>query len=93
MPTHISGHILNLVLTPVGVDLVNRVEVLPTDHRISDRALITFELDLIGPSTYSKKIIFRSYRRLKVREATSIIENDLLSTVTEGLTSVQRVDS
>ena len=29
MPTHISGHILDLVLTPVGVDLVNRVEVSP----------------------------------------------------------------
>ena len=27
MPTHISGHILDLVLTPVGVDLVNQVEV------------------------------------------------------------------
>ena len=28
-----------------------------------------------------------------MREATSIIENDLLSTVAEGLTSVQHVDS
>ena len=35
VPTHISGHILDLVLTPAGVDPVNRVEVLPTDHRIS----------------------------------------------------------
>ena len=55
MPTHISRHILNLVLTPVGVDLVNQVEVSPTDHRISDHALITFELDVMGPATYSKK--------------------------------------
>ena len=93
MPTHISGHILDLVLTPVGVDLVNRVEVSPIDHRISDHALITFELDVIGPATYSKKITFRSYRGLNVREATSIIEDDLLSTVTEGQASVQRVDS
>ena len=61
MPTHISGHILDLVLTPVGVDLVNWVEVSPIDHRISDHALITFELDVIGPATYSKKITFRSY--------------------------------
>ena len=91
--THISGHILDLVLTPVGVGLVNRVEVLPIDHKISDDALITFELDLIGPTTYSKKITFRSYRGLNVQEATSIIENDLLSTVAEGLTSVQHVDS
>ena len=64
VPTHISGYILNLVLTPVGVDLVNWVEVSPTDHRISDHALITFELDVIGPATYSKKITFRSYRGL-----------------------------
>ena len=58
VPTHFSGHILNLVLTPVGVDIVNQVEVSPTDHRISDHALITFELDVIGPATYSKKITF-----------------------------------
>ena len=67
--THISGHILDLVLTPVGVDLVNWVEVSPIDHKISDHALITFELDVIGPTTFSKKITFRSYRGLNVREA------------------------
>ena len=93
MPTHISSHILDLVLTPVGVDLVNRVEVSPIDHRISDDALITFELDVIGPVTYSKKITFRSYRGLSVREATNIIEDDLLSAVAEGQTSVQCIDS
>ena len=62
VPTHISGHILDLVLTPVGVDLVNRVEVSSIDHRISDHALTTFKLDVIRPTTYSKKISFRSYR-------------------------------
>ena len=66
VPTHISGHILALVLTPVGVGLVNRVEVSPNDHRISDHALTTFELDVIGPTTYSEKITFRSYRGLNV---------------------------
>ena len=80
VPTHISGHILNLILTPVGGDLVNQ-------------ALITFELDVIGPTTDSKKITFRSYQGLNMREATSIIEDDLLSTVVEALTSVQCVDS
>ena len=93
MPTHISGHILDLVLTPVGVDLVNRLEVSPIDHRISGHPLTTFELDVIGPATYSKKITFRSYRGLNVQEATSIIEDDLLSTVAEGQISVQLVDS
>ena len=53
-PTHISGHILDLVLTPVDVDLVNLVEVSPIDHRISNHALITFELDVIGPATSRK---------------------------------------
>ena len=42
MPTHISGHILDLVLTPVGDDLGNQVEVSPIDHRISDHALYHF---------------------------------------------------
>ena len=93
VPTYISGHILDLVLTPVGVELVNQVEVSPTDHKISDHVFITFELDVIRPTTYSKKITFRSYRGLNVREATSIIENDLLSTAAEGMTSVQHVDS
>ena len=40
VPTHISGHILDLVLTPVN--LINRVEVSSIDHRISGHALITF---------------------------------------------------
>ena len=85
VPTYISGHTLDLVLTPVGVDLVNRVEVSPIDHRISDHALITFELDVIGPATYSKKITFRSYQGFNVGEATSIIEDDMLSAAAEGL--------
>ena len=92
MPTHISGHTLDLVLTPVGINLINRVEVSLTDHRISDHALITFELDVIGPATYFKKIAFQSYRGLNVREATSIIEDDLISAVAESQPSVQRVD-
>ena len=56
----------SLVLIPVGVDLVNRVEVSPIDHRISDHALITFELDVIRPTTYSKKITFQSYRGMNM---------------------------
>ena len=74
MPTHISGHILDLVLTPAGVDLVNRVKVSPIDYRISSHALITFELDVIRAATYSEKITFQSYQGLNVREATSIIK-------------------
>ena len=65
MPTYISGHILELVLTPVGADLINWVEVSLIDHRISDHALITFELDVIGPATYSKKITFMKLSRIE----------------------------
>ena len=66
VPTYIFGHILDLVLTPVGDDLVNRLEVSPTDHRISDHTLIIFELDVIGPTTYSKKKTSQSYRGLNM---------------------------
>ena len=93
VPTHISGHTLDLVLTPIGADLIERVEVSPVDHKISDHALITFDLNVIRPTTYSKTITFRSYRGLDVREVTSIIEDDLVNTVARGLTSEQRVDS
>ena len=46
---------------------------------------------MIRPATYSKKITFRSYQGLNVREATNTIEDDLLSAVAEGQTSVKRV--
>ena len=93
MPTHISGHTLDLVLTPLGTELVNHVEVAPIDHRISDHALITFELNLMRPAPHSKTITFRSYRNLNLQEATEIIEEDLLSAVSQGLTSEQSVNS
>ena len=64
VPTHISGHILDLVLTPVCVDLVNRVEE-PIDHKISDHALITFELDVIRPTTYSQENNFPKLSRIE----------------------------
>ena len=66
VPTQISDRILDVVLTPVGVDLVNRVKISPIDHRISDHSLITFELDVIKPTTYSKKISFQGFRGLNV---------------------------
>ena len=93
MPTHISGHILDLVLSPVGADLVDCVEVSPIDHKISDHALVTFRLAMIRPTTHSKMITFRSYRGVNAREVTSFIRDDLVSTVTGGTTSEQCVDS
>lgn len=92
-PTHSSGHTLDLIIAPVEVDFVHHVEVFPIDHKISDHALITFEVKVIRPSTYSKKITFRSYRGLNEREITGIIREDLVGTVTSGTTSEQCVDS
>ena len=46
VPTHISGHILDLVLTPNGSDCVDCVEVLPIDRNISDHAIVTFDLNI-----------------------------------------------
>ena len=40
VPTHISGHLLDLVLTLVGVDLISGVDVSPIDHKISDHAVV-----------------------------------------------------
>ena len=92
-PTHISGHILDLLITSVDTDLLNCVELSPIDGRISDHALITFELDIMGPATYSRTIRFQNYRRLNEREAVSFIEGHLLSEVAEGVTAERRVDS
>ena len=92
-PTHISGHTLDLILAPVGVDFIHHVEVSPIDHKISDHALVTFELKVIRPSTYSKKITFRNYRGLNVPEMSSIIRDNLVGTITGATTSEQCVDS
>ena len=93
VPTHISGHTLDLILTPEGSDLVDHVDVSPIDNNISDHALITFKVEVTRCTTYSKTITFRSYRGLNVREVTTIIEDDLVTTVARGLTSEQCVNS
>ena len=92
-PTHISGHTLDLVLSPLGTELVNQVEVSLIDHRISDHAMITFELNITRPASYSKTITFRSYRRMNRQEIAGNIEGDLLGAVSRGLTSEQCVGS
>ena len=92
-PTHISGHTLDLVLSPVGVDLINHVEVSPIDRKISDHSLVTFNLLVTKPKTYSKKITFRNYRGLNIQAATNIIEDELVGAVTANSTSEHCVDS
>ncbi|MCP4274572.1 MAG: hypothetical protein GY781_21820 [Gammaproteobacteria bacterium] len=60
-PTHISGHILDLVLTPVGSTAVTDVEVEPPDIINSDHSFITFTYDFPKPLKYEKTIKFRHY--------------------------------
>ena len=93
VPTHVSGHTLDLVLVPVGADLVNALEVLPIDRSVSDHALLTFELNVTRPATNLRTITFRSYRGLNETDAGNIIKNNLSGTIAPGYTSTQLVSS
>ena len=92
-PTHVSGHTLDLVLTPADTDLVDRLEVFPIDHSVSDHALLTFELNVTRPAANLKTITFRSYRGLNEIDAGNIIENNLSGSIEPGHTSTQLVNS
>ena len=93
VPTHVSGHTLDLVLAPVGTDLVGGLEVFPIDCGVSDHALLTFELNVTRPAANLKTITFRSYRGLNEIHAGNIIEGNLLGNIAPGLTSMQLVNS
>ena len=90
-PTHLLGHTLDLVLSPVGVDCVVDVEVLPIDSLISDHALLTFCLKTARPKAVKKSITFRSYRNVNQDSISNEIESHLTLTgvqdpSAEGLT-------
>ena len=63
-PTHVSGHTLDLVLSPVDSDYISAVDVAPIDPIVSDHALVTFSLVHSRLSSYCKTIIFRNYRSI-----------------------------
>ena len=89
--THRSGHTLDLVLTPVGVDCVVDVEVMPVDSHISDHALVTFGLRMARPKAIKKPITFRNYRNVNQSTISNDIElrlalTDRLDPSAEGLT-------
>ena len=77
-PTHRLGHTLDLVLSPIGMDCVVDVEVLPVDGLISDHALVTFGLMMARPKAIKKSITFRNYRNVDQ----NIISNDIESRLT-----------
>lgn len=60
-PTHISSHVLDLVLTPTDSDDVSGLEVVPMDMTISDHSLVRFRLYFPKIETYIKTISFRRY--------------------------------
>ena len=60
-PTHVSGHTLDLVLSPLDSDFVRSVDIIPVDSTISDHDLVTFDLACSRPPSYHKTITFRNY--------------------------------
>ena len=75
--THIHGHTLDLVLTPGDTECVQSVEVMPIDHHVSDHALIICSLAVPKPLSYSKSIVFRSYRDINFEEIGCEIQHGL----------------
>ena len=57
-PTHISGHTLDLVLSPADSQYVSDLELIPIDPCISDHALIVFSSEHHRPPSYKKSITF-----------------------------------
>ena len=84
MPTHVSGHTLDLVLVPTESDFVGGIEISPIDSDISDHALFTFTLCFSRPPTYCKTITFRNYSGLDANVAANVIETALVGAVAQG---------
>ena len=91
MPTHISGHTLDLVLTPTCSGCVRNVESVPIDHTVSDHALIVFDVDVHKPSSYTKWITFRNYKNINQSEIVEEIQSRLNSVDTAHMSGDQLV--
>ena len=90
-PTHRFGHTLDLVLSPVGMDCVENVEVLPVDGLISDHDLVTFDFKIVRPKATRKSITFRNYRNIDQDTIANEIDfrmafADIVDSSAEGLT-------
>ena len=77
LPTHASGHTLDLVLSPVGSSYVKDVDVCPTATRVADHASIPFRLEFPPPPSYIKTITYRSYCNINQALIGQEIENSL----------------
>ena len=64
-PTHLHGHILDLVLTPTEPTVVSNVRV---GGFFSDHAVVHGQLDLLSPSApKSKTVTFRMYHKINMQ--------------------------
>lgn len=79
-PTHISGHTLDLVITPKMVLSPTNFCTHPIDPNISDHALLTFQLNLPTSSSTVKNITFRNYKNLDLDLVRDGINNTLNTT-------------
>ena len=86
-PTHILGHTLDLVFTPVGCDTVWGMEVGSVDAAISDHSLITFSFDFPKLQAYKKTIKFRNYRNVDQSLALRDVDHCLRSIDVGSLSS------
>jgi len=77
-PTHVHGHILDLLLTPQGADYLSGLETVPIDIAISDHALVLFNVAIVKPRSYAKTIEFRSYRNIDHDRVAQEIEHSLI---------------
>ena len=76
-PKHLSGHILYLILAPVGSEYMKHVEALPIDSDMFDHALILFSLEVTRPHAVKKTITFLSYRNVDNNSTVNDIEHIL----------------
>ena len=64
-PTHLHGHILDLVLTPTEPTVVSNVRV---GGFFSDHAVVHGQLDLLSPSApTSNTVTFRRYQKINMQ--------------------------
>ena len=91
VPTHISGHTLDLVLTPTCSDYVRNVELVPIDCTVSDHGLILFDVDVDRPPSYTKLITFRNYKNINQAEIVEEIRSRLNSVDTAHMSGDQLV--
>ena len=75
-PTHDRGHILDLVITRDGEEVISDLSVCP--FYLSDHSVITFKLDMGKPLPIKKKIRIRKVKDIDVEEFIKDLEHSIL---------------